>query len=103
MMLVILIVSLLTVSAVNAVDDGNNLVMNSNDIICADTPDEDNLLSTDAVGDELLTSSVHTVNSSNYHNYFSSKGVFISSSINEGDILQLMVVLTERILHLEIL
>jgi len=89
MILIILIVSLFTVSAVNAVDDGNSLVMDSNDIIGADTLDGDNLLSTDAAGDEVLTSSAHIVNSSNYNTYFSSKGAFISSSINEGDILQI--------------
>ena len=85
----VLLLLLLSISAVSAADDVNSTVMGSNDAMDIDTSEGDNLLSSDVADEELLTSSVHVVDSSSYYNYFTSKGAFIPSSINEGDTLQI--------------
>ena len=86
--LLVLLLLVLSISAVSAADDANSTVMSSNEATDIVASDESVLLSSDAGDNELLTSAVHVVNSSNYRNYFTSKGVFIDSSINKGDILK---------------
>ena len=86
----VLLLLLLSISAVSAADDASTDVMSGNETmtdIVTSTSDE--ILSSDVTDDELLTSGSHVVTSSNYNNYFNSKGKLISSSINEGDTLEI--------------
>ena len=85
----VLLLLLISISAVSAADDANSTVLSSNDAVDIAASDGDSLLFSDVASEELLTSSVHIVNSSSYYDYFTSKGVLIDSSINEGDTLQI--------------
>ena len=85
----VLLLLLLSVGVVSATADVDNSIMSSNETISDSvTSDSDEILSSDATDDELLTASSHVVTSSNYNTYFNSKGHLISSAVKEGDTLE---------------
>ena len=82
----ILFVSLLCVSAVSAADDLNDTVVSNNEAM-DEVASNDVLNSVDV---EVLASASHTVNKTNYNDYFdSSSGELKDSPVNEGDIINL--------------
>ena len=83
----VLLLLFVSVSAVSAVDDTNETVASDETILYEETPNGDVLTFEDTKED--LTANPHTITSSNYGNYFDSKGELISSSINEGDTLEI--------------
>ena len=85
--LLVLLLLLISISAVSAADDANETVMGSDEAI-DDLSDLDKVL--DSTDDNILTSNSHTVNKTNYGNYFStSSGELVSSSVNAGDTINL--------------
>lgn len=84
--LVLLLLLIVSISAVSAVDDANETI-GSDETVMEEVNQEDVLTS---VNDDVATSSLHTVNKSNYYDYFDpSSGVLINSAINEGDTINL--------------
>ena len=82
--LLVLLLLIVSISAVSAADDVNETI--SNDEIVDEVNQEDILTSTD---NEIVSSS-HTINKTNYYNYFdSSKGELKDLSVNEGDTINL--------------
>lgn len=81
-MILILLLLLVSITAVSASDDLNDTV-SSDESIELSTSDN-----SDVVSEEVLTSNSHTVTPTTYKNYFEN-GVLISTSVNEGDTLNI--------------
>ena len=58
--------------------------------------DDEDILSSDA-SEEVIAGTVHTVNADNYNTYFKSNGELISSSVNDGDTINLDGEISNRI------
>ena len=79
--ILILLLLLVSISAVSAADELNNT-------IASDNNDIDEVASSDVLtsdDNEIVTSNSHTITSSNYASYFNSKGDLISSGVQDGD------------------
>ena len=79
--ILILLLLLVSISAVSAADELNNT-------IASDNNDIDEVASSDVLtsdDNEIVTSNSHTITSSNYASYFNSKGDLISSEVQDGD------------------
>ena len=83
----VLLLLILSISAVSAAADSD--MMSGNETISDSSYYSDGILSSDVEDNELLTAGSHIVTSSNYNNYFSSKGQLISSAVNAGDTLKI--------------
>ena len=79
--ILILLLLLVSISAVSAADELNNT-------IASDNNDIDEVASSDVLtsdDNEIVTSNSHTITSSNYASYFNTKGDLISSEVQDGD------------------
>ena len=77
--ILILLLLLVSISAVSAAEDYNDTIASDNNDIEEVTSD---VLTSD---DEIVASNPHTVTYSNYSSYFDSKGNLISSDVQDGD------------------
>lgn len=75
---------LISISAVSAANDLNDTLVSSDEAINdLATPNE--IISGDTDDNEVLTSSSHTVNASNYNSYFNRNGELVSADVKSGD------------------
>ena len=88
----LLLVLLVSISAVSALDDGNetDIITNEdtdNNLEIVSSSQEDTLKSDEA--NSTISASSHTVTESNYNQYFDSNGNLVSSNVNNGDTVNL--------------
>ena len=84
--LLVLLLLLVSVGAVSAADDLNDTIASDDKAVLEEVATDD--VSTSVEEDEVVSSSSHTVNSSNYGTYFGSDGE-VTSSVNSGDTISL--------------
>lgn len=80
--ILILLLLLVSLSAVSAADEFNDTIASDNSDILEEVSSADVLTSDD---NEIVSSNPHTVTSLNYNSYFNSKGDLISSDVQDGD------------------
>lgn len=83
----VLLLLLVSVGAVSAADDLNDTVAASDETL--GISDKVEVISSDDSVQGELDSVIHTINLSNYGNYFNSEGNLISTDVNEGDTIEI--------------
>ncbi len=85
--ILVLLLLLVSIGAVSAADDLNDTIASDDGAILEDIPSEDVVASN---GEDIVSTNSHTVNKSNYYNYFdASTGELKDSSASEGDTINL--------------
>lgn len=88
-LLVLLLLLILSVGAVSAAD-ANETVSSDKSISDIATSDSSDVLASDDVAKEVVSSGSHTVNKFNYSTYFNAvNGKLVSTSVNDGDTIYL--------------
>ena len=84
--ILVLLLLLVSIGAVSATDDLNDTIASDNNAI-QDESMADEVLASDI--DEVVASGSHTIDKTNYYNYFDSNGELKDSSISDGDTINL--------------
>ena len=85
--ILVLLLLLVSIGAVSAADDLNDTIASDDGAILEDVPLEDVVASN---GEDIVSTNSHTVNKSNYYNYFDAyNGELKDSSASEGDTINL--------------